>query len=402
MGSRGRQEVEDLQARLQGALRREADLKARLQDLEATDPLTRLLNLDAYYDRAAAAMERARRHGTPVTLAVIDLDGFRALNSHHGHEAGNQLLRHVGRVLAGPALSGVDSVARVSADEFSLVMLERGREATGRLGSVLAELQRAEVGPIRCVMASAGLAEYQRDDSPEQLLAKAGVALDRARSLGGGRTALYGDFDMANETRTEAQRDVLVALAGALLERDEYTGDHSESVVEMVADVAQGFGLDPIEVERIKAGARLHDIGKVGIPDQILNKPGPLDDEEWILMRQHSVIGERIVAAIPGLEGVAKIIRHEHENFDGTGYPDGIAGEEIPLGSRIIFACDAYHAMTSDRPYRKAMPHSDAVGELSRCAGSQFDPKVTEKLIGHLYGARQIGAGRLHASAALN
>jgi HD-GYP domain-containing protein (c-di-GMP phosphodiesterase class II) len=182
-----------------------------------------------------------------------------------------------------------------------------------------------------------------------------------------------------------------VGLAGALLERDKYTGDHSESVVEMVADVAQGFGLDPIEVERVKAGARLHDIGKVGIPDQILNKPGPLDDEEWILMRQHSIIGERIVAAIPGLEGVAKIIRHEHENFDGTGYPDGIAGEEIPLGSRIIFACDAYHAMTSDRPYRKAMPHSDAVGELSRCAGTQFDPRVTEKLIGHLYGARQAG-----------
>ncbi len=128
------------------------------------------------------------------------------------------------------------------------------------------------------------------------------------------------------------------------------------------------------------------------MPDDILHKPGPLDEREWEIMRQHPVIGERILRAIPGLGGVAKIVRHEHERWDGKGYPDGLAGEQIPIGARIILACDAYHAMTSDRPYRAAMTHTDAVAELTRNAGSQFDPNVAEALVGYLYGQRQAGA----------
>ena len=162
-------------------------------------------------------------------------------------------------------------------------------------------------------------------------------------------------------------------------------------MIDMSAAVARNLGLSPAEVERVKSAARLHDIGKVGIPDEILNKPGPLTDEEWKLMHQHPVIGERILRVLPGLGAVALIVRHEHERWDGGGYPDGLAGEEIPLGSRIILAADTYHAMTSDRPYRAGKPHADAIDELMRCAGTQFDPKVTEVLIGHLYGRRQAG-----------
>ena len=120
------------------------------------------------------------------------------------------------------------------------------------------------------------------------------------------------------------------------------------------------------------------------MPDRVLHKPGPLRGEEWELMREHPVIGERILRAIPGLGCVARIVRHEHERFDGSGYPDGLAGQAIPLGSRIILACDAYHAMTSDRPYRARIPHEDAVAELVRCAGSQFDPRIIAALVGHL------------------
>jgi HD-GYP domain-containing protein (c-di-GMP phosphodiesterase class II) len=120
------------------------------------------------------------------------------------------------------------------------------------------------------------------------------------------------------------------------------------------------------------------------VPDRILHKNGPLAGEEWVVMREHPVIGERILRAIPGMGGVARMVRHEHEWFDGSGYPDGLVGERIPLGSRIILACDAYHAMTSDRSYRAAMPHADAVAELVRCSGSQFDPRVIAALVGYL------------------
>jgi HD-GYP domain-containing protein (c-di-GMP phosphodiesterase class II) len=149
--------------------------------------------------------------------------------------------------------------------------------------------------------------------------------------------------------------------------------------------VASNLGLDAVEIERIAAAGLLHDIGKVAIPDRILHKPGGLDAEEWDLMREHPVIGERILRAIPGMGAVARIVRHEHERFDGTGYPDGLSGEDIPIGSRIILACDTYHAMTSDRPYRARLAHGEAIAELARCAGTQFDPRVTEALIGCLY-----------------
>jgi HD-GYP domain-containing protein (c-di-GMP phosphodiesterase class II) len=129
----------------------------------------------------------------------------------------------------------------------------------------------------------------------------------------------------------------------------------------------------------------------VGVPDAILNKPGPLDDDEWVIMRQHPVIGERILRAIPGMGSIARIVRHEHERWDGGGYPDGLEGQAIPVGARIILACDAYHAMTSNRPYRQAMPHTDAMSELGKNAGSQFDPDVVQALVGYLYGRRQSG-----------
>jgi putative nucleotidyltransferase with HDIG domain len=178
----------------------------------------------------------------------------------------------------------------------------------------------------------------------------------------------------------------------ALIERDRYTGEHSRAVIEMSAAVARNLGMSPADVERIRSAALLHDIGKVAIPDEILNKRGPLDATEWELMKQHPVIGERILRVLPGLGSIARIVRHEHERWDGCGYPDGLAGDQIPLGSRIIIAADTYHAITSDRPYRAAKPHEAAVEELRRCAGTQFDPRVTEVLIGHLYGRRQAGA----------
>ena len=173
----------------------------------------------------------------------------------------------------------------------------------------------------------------------------------------------------------------VAALAAAIDARDDYTASHSAQVVELACAVARGLNLSPREVEHVRDGALLHDVGKVGIPNEILHKPGPLDDEEWVMMRRHPVIGERILRRTPELEEIAPLVRHEHERWDGGGYPDGLSGTDIPVGSRIILACDAYNAMITRRPYREPMSEHDAVAELRAGAGTQFDPSVVDALL---------------------
>jgi HD-GYP domain-containing protein (c-di-GMP phosphodiesterase class II) len=171
------------------------------------------------------------------------------------------------------------------------------------------------------------------------------------------------------------------ALAAAIEARDKYTQGHSEQVVRLATGVAMLLGLTADAVERVGHGALLHDVGKLAIPPEILHKDGVLDDAEWRVMAEHPVIGEGILRRIPQLAPLAPIVRHEHEHWDGTGYPDGLSGRRIPIGSRIILACDAYAAMMTERPYRRALWKADAVAELRARAGTQFDPAVVEALL---------------------
>jgi diguanylate cyclase (GGDEF)-like protein len=397
---RGRkEEVERLQASLAEARRRNAVLEHELQSLRTSDPLTGL-PLPAMLDRRLGPeIERSRRHGRALTVAAVDIDGFRTINGHHGRQVGDKVIVAVGRLLSELTRTS-DYVSRSGADEFLVLMPETtAAEALQAFERIFLELDALRVDDVESVPASVGVAQWDRGMTAEQLLAAAGARIDVARALGGARAAAGGAVERP-EGETAARGDVIAALAEALLERDRYTGEHSESVVDLVAKVARGLALSAREVDHVKAAALLHDIGKVAIPDDVLNKPGPLDDDEWRVMREHPVIGERILRAIPGMGPIARIVRHEHERFDGGGYPDGIAGDEIPIGARIILACDAYHAMTSDRPYRKGMTHAEAVHELAEHAGRQFDPSVTEILIGVLYGRRQSGGGRTEAEIA--
>jgi diguanylate cyclase (GGDEF)-like protein len=209
-------------------------------------------------------------------------------------------------------------------------------------------------------------------------------ALDAARGLERGESALVGvlrDLEQERSRAAQAYRAVVRSLAAALEARDGYTGEHSDAVHALSVAVARRLGLYPREVAEVEAVALLHDVGKIGIPDQILHKPGPLTAEEWVLMREHPVIGERILSPLPGLSDVATAVRHEHERWDGRGYPDGLAGEDIPLASRIVLTCDAYNALVSDRPYRKRLSDATAEAELRRCSGTQFDPRVVEALL---------------------
>jgi two-component system cell cycle response regulator len=184
---------------------------------------------------------------------------------------------------------------------------------------------------------------------------------------------MYANKQSSRPSAVSQSKDVLVQ---ALTERHPELGGHLNEVGELVEPVARQLAMPEDEVQVLRNAAHLHDIGKVAIPDAIMAKPGPLDEAEWEFMRRHTVIGQRIVTAAPVLAGVGELIRSSHERWDGSGYPDGLAGDQTPLGARIIAICDAYDAMTSDRPYRVALSHEDAMAELRRCAGTQFAPDV--------------------------
>jgi diguanylate cyclase (GGDEF)-like protein len=371
----------ELRRALSDANRRVAGLEARLADRSRTDARTGLLTLDAFCGDAQAVLEHAHLAEQPAALALVDIDGFRSLNARRGMAAGDAALRAVAvRLQALTRIS--DVLGRTGADEVSVLMpattLDGAHACCQRL---IAELERTDLPGAGFITVSAGVASHRPGKTIECLLGAAAIGLDRARADGGARIATRSSGVL---DPFRAQAHVIEALAAALAERDRYTGEHSASVVDLAKTVAVGLGLDEVEVGRVGHAALLHDIGKVGVPDSILHKAGPLAAEEWELMREHPLIGERILCAIPGMGGVARIVRHEHERFDGSGYPDGLAGEEIPMGSRIILACDAYHAMTSDRAYRGAMDHREAVAELASCSGTQFDPKVVTALVSYL------------------
>src|SRR3954470_20622798 len=226
------------------------------------------------------------------------------------------------------------------------------------------------------------------DDLREQALAA-------AEGLSEGEHALVDvlrEIEREKDRAASGYRAVVRSLAAAIEARDGYTGDHSDAVQRLSVAVALRLGLDRDEIDEIRTVALLHDVGKIGIPDHVLHNPDPLSREEWAVMRQHPVIGERILEPLPGLAAVAHAVRHEHERWDGTGYPDGLAGERIPLAARVVLACDAYHALVSDRPYRSALPREEALAELEHCAGTQFDPAVIEALVASIGEAEPDGS----------
>ncbi len=388
----GNGEKERLLLEVSWLRQRVAELESeRARDLRL-DPVTGFLAARPFRGRLSEEVERARRHQRPLCAVVISIDDFSALELRHGFRAGDELLEAVAGRLA-KATRSHDLLGRIGQAEFGLLLPETtAEEALPALERLLVELEMVGEGAIRAAGASMGLAGLERGTSAERLLAHARMACGHAQAGGGGRAVVAAEPETDGTDVDGDYREAIEALAVALLERDRYTGEHSSAVIEMSGVVARNLGLGGSEVERVRSAALLHDIGKVAIPDEILHKAGPLNDTEWKLMREHPVIGERILRVVPGLGTVARIVRHEHERWDGGGYPDGLSGDNIPIGSRIIIAADTYHAITSDRPYRAARSHGEAIEELTRCAGSQFDPAVSAALIGYLYGQRQAGA----------
>jgi len=332
---------------------------ARSREEARTDALTGLLNrrslmLDLEHELATATPSNR------VAVVLFDLDGFKHYNDAYGHPAGDALLARLGGRLAA-AVTGRARAYRLGGDEFCVVLPLDGASAAplvARLAVVL-----SEHGKGFSVEPSYGVVIAPDETAvPNEAL---GLADRRMYVQKGSR-------------RTSAGRQTRDVLLSTLRERQPELHAHLTGVARLALALGRELGMTPEELDELGRAAELHDVGKVAIPDAILSKPGPLDDAEWSFMRRHTIIAERILGAAPALRPVAKLVRSSHERFDGAGYPDGLAGEAIPLGARVVAVCDAFHAMTSDRPYRRAVSPETAVEELRRCAGSQFDPAVVQ------------------------
>lgn len=330
-----------------------------------TDALTGLGNRRQLMDDLDLAVERSAA-GRAFTLVFFDLDGFKRYNDNFGHGAGDALLARLGKALA-EAVGARGAAYRLGGDEFCILL--KGQVARGDSLVARARAALGERGQGFTVTASCGVVSLPEEaDSVTMALSLA----DERMYLEKGRGRNPGHSQM---------QSVLLQL---LTEREPQLHDHVCDVGVLAVEIGRILGLHSEELDELRRAAELHDLGKLAVPDQILNKPGPLSESEWELMHQHTIIGERILAAAPALRPVALLVRSSHERWDGQGYPDRLAGSAIPLGARIIAACDSYDAMISDRPYQAHRTSAEAIAELRRNAGSQFDPAVVEALSRHL------------------
>jgi diguanylate cyclase (GGDEF)-like protein len=324
-----------------------------------TDSLTGLGNRR----RLVEALERALADGTesqPRLLAIYDLDGFKLYNDSFGHPAGDALLSRLAATLA-RVVAPYGSCYRLGGDEFCvLAELPPGESEEDFLEDTVSALSESGKGfTVTCSLGSV------------RLPAEAETATDALRLAD---QRLYVQ-KRSRSGRRERPHEMLLQ---ALYERSPGLRDHVGEVLVSATAVGRAFGLHGDDLEELRLAARLHDIGKLAIPDDVLQKPGPLDVNEWAFIKQHTVMGERILLASPGWKSVGAIVRATHERWDGGGYPDGLAGGEIPLAARIIAVCDAFSAMTTKRPYRIPVALEQALAELRGSAGRQFDPQVVE------------------------
>jgi diguanylate cyclase (GGDEF)-like protein/putative nucleotidyltransferase with HDIG domain len=422
---------------ISGALHHALTLQ-KAQEQAVTDGLTGVKTHRFLMEALSAEWKRSTRASRPFCLLLADLDRFKFVNDFFGHLEGDLVLKRVGRILEQNCRRS-DVVARYGGDEFVMLMPECDVAQGGQLAEKLrASIFSDSFLRERNVTASVGIAGFPAHGStPQELLQIADASMYLSKHQGGNTVSTAGHLE-PDEAR-QWKRDVLEAYLGVTLKRlfstgpeafaeihrrleqfsnslppeaaalagletedqpatraaltpavmetvsslalaidakDPYTQGHSPKVANYAAMIAEGLGLGEEEIEQIRLGGMLHDIGKVGVPEPILNKSGPLNPEEWELMKQHVLFGHRLLEPLQTLSEVRAMVLHHHEMYDGSGYPEGRAGEEIPLGARIIAIADAYDTINSDRTYKKARSAQAALAEIERCAGAQFDPQL--------------------------
>ncbi|MFO7712673.1 MAG: diguanylate cyclase [Dehalococcoidia bacterium] len=365
-----------------------SQLYAKAEQRARVDELTGLFNRRHFEERMKEELSRHGRHGTAFSVFILDLDGFKTYNDIYGHPSGDVLLAQVAKMIKG-SIRNADQAFRYGGDEFIVILpdtnVNDAHVVAERVRKTLAdEMKRKEVA----VTCSIGLAGYPSDGVISgELVTVADTALYFAKRTGGNRVYLSSNVlsEPVNDSGTYARHNglsAIYALVSAVEAKDPCTYGHSRRVNTYAVLLAEASGLPPEQVSRVSTAALLHDIGKIGVPDRVLNKKGKLNAEEWELIKTHPRLGATIVGNVPNLIPCVSTILHHHEKWDGSGYPEGLKGEAISLEARILAVADAYEAMSSERPYRPAIDAEKVLAEMRRCAGSQFDPSLIDVFIG--------------------
>ncbi len=383
----------------------DAEQRRRVAERQSrTDLLTGLLNRRGFGERLHAELARASREGNAPGLLLADVDRFKTVNDTYGHPVGDQVLVEVARRLA-RAGRQYDAVGRWGGEEFVVLVASAGDDASlrasaERLRAAIADepVRTAEGLELHVSVSIGGAVGGTGLWTVEALADAADRAMYAAKRRGRDCVRLHSDLDAEDDQPHEPESiRVAQALALAASVREGMPELHCQQVADLSAAIAESLGLTEHGILTCRLGGWLHDVGKVAIPDEVLSKRGPLDDDEWALMRRHATIGETIVARVPALSDAARAVRHHHERWDGRGYPDGLAAEQIPLEARIVAAADAYSAIASDRPYRAERGRDEAIAELRASAGTHLDPQVVDALLAALQQADEAFAASLDA-----
>ena len=384
-------------AELAGEAVRGTKLLRRLRSLSETDSLTGLANHRKIHELLALEHARAERYGSRFSMIMLDIDGFKLFNDTHGHLTGDAVLGHMAELLRNQTRAA-DFVGRYGGDELLLVLPETGTVGAGavaeKLRRVLAEAPHiTPTGEQIPLYASFGIAAYPEDGrDASELVAVADANLYASKRRGGDAVTGAEEERPGHEDNAGGGAfDLFESLVTAVDNKDRYTRRHSEEVTALALAMAEALELSEASRRVVRVAGLLHDVGKIGIPDRVLRKPGRLSDAEYEIVKGHPALGETLIVAIPDLADIRAAVVSHHERYDGKGYPYGLAQDEIPLLGRILAVADTYSAMTTDRPYRKALSRDEAIAEIRTCSGTQFDPDIV-KAFTCIMGGRALAA----------
>jgi diguanylate cyclase (GGDEF)-like protein/putative nucleotidyltransferase with HDIG domain len=369
-----------------GVIIENAQLYFQAMTWAITDGLTRLYNHRYMHECLDKEIARNTRFGATFAMIMIDIDFFKTYNDTYGHLAGDDVLASIARCIQ-DSIRNIDQAFRYGGEEFAVMLPETSTQGAYVVAERIREkIQERTFKGRASVTASLGVASWPTDGmTKEELLAAADKALYTAKETGRNRTC--GPYDSRSQVLMEVESDsetkriaigMIFALAATVDAKDHYTYGHSRKVSQYAVAMAQAMNIPPEKVAVIRTAGLLHDIGKIGIPDSILNKDGALDDQEWRQIKAHPTMGVEILRYVVELANALPIILNHHEHYDGSGYPSGTKGHDIPFEARLLSVADAYDAMTSLRPYHNQRSTQEAIEELRRCAGTTFDPELVE------------------------